>query len=80
MKPIEPVPSRSLLAKATAYSHPTDKEFDTYDIVLPHYKVPDVVEQNQLIESLRSGKIVGFVYLIFAVTRSSEHYTPYALR
>ncbi|XP_065162410.1 dynein axonemal heavy chain 6 isoform X2 [Atheta coriaria] len=80
LKPIEPVPSRSLLAKATAYSHPTDKEFDTYDIVLPHYKVPDVVEQNQLIESLRSGKIVGFVYLIFAVTRSSEHYTPYALR
>ncbi|XP_022919976.1 dynein axonemal heavy chain 6 [Onthophagus taurus] len=49
------------------------------DIVLPHFRLKNVVLQTSLIQKLRSGEIPGFVYLIYAVPRSSEHYTPYAL-
>lgn len=49
------------------------------DIVLPHHRVPNVVNQQQLINYLREMKTGAFVYLIYAVSRSSEHYTPYAL-
>lgn len=49
------------------------------DVVLPHFKLKNVVMQTELIEQLRSGVVKGFVYLVYAVPRSSEHYTPYAL-
>ncbi|GJQ70897.1 hypothetical protein Trydic_g814 [Trypoxylus dichotomus] len=49
------------------------------EIILPHFKLKNVVRQNDLISQLRSGAIRGFVYLVYAVNRSSEHYTPYAL-
>lgn len=49
------------------------------DIVLPHHKVPNVVNQKKLIEILKQDQSGRFVYLIYAVPRSSEHYTPYAL-
>ncbi|XP_017780151.1 PREDICTED: dynein heavy chain 6, axonemal [Nicrophorus vespilloides] len=59
--------------------HPVDVYFQHHDIILPHFKLSNVINQTSLINDLRTGKIPGFVYLIFAVPRSSEHYTPYAL-
>lgn len=49
------------------------------EVVLPHHKLPDVVNQKTLIDNMRSMKTGEFVYLHYAVPRSSEHYTPYAL-
>lgn len=48
-------------------------------VVLPHHKLADVVNQKTLIEKMRKLKSGEFVYLHYAVPRSSEHYTPYAL-
>lgn len=47
--------------------------------MLPHHKLADVVDQKALIEKMRKIKTGEFVYLHYAVPRSSEHYTPYAL-
>ena len=63
-----------------AGSQETDEELKPSDAtLLPHFKLKNVVRQTELIEKLRSGTIEGFVYLVYAVPRSSEHYTPYAL-
>ncbi|KAK9722971.1 AAA+ lid domain [Popillia japonica] len=52
---------------------------ETSEVILPHFKLKNVVRQKDLIAQLRNGTIKGFVYLVYAVPRSSEHYTPYAL-
>lgn len=52
---------------------------DTENIVLPHHKLKNVVRQPDLIKRMREMKTGEFVYLAYAVSRSSEHYTPYAL-
>lgn len=52
---------------------------DTESVVLPHHKIADVVNQKELIEKMRKTTNGEFVYLEYAVPRSSEHYTPYAL-
>lgn len=48
-------------------------------VVLPHHKLENVVNQSELIASLRQETEGLFVYMVYAVPRSSEHYTPYAL-
>lgn len=53
--------------------------FDTENVILPHHKVPNVVNQPELIRKMRELKTGEFIYLAYAVPRSSEHYTPYAL-
>lgn len=52
---------------------------ESSEVILPHFKLKNVVRQKDLIAQLRNGTIKGFVYLVYAVPRSSEHYTPYAL-
>lgn len=43
-------------------------------------KAPLIADQLQLIEQLRSDSNVGFYYMKYAVDRSSEFFTPYALK
>ncbi|XP_044766447.1 dynein axonemal heavy chain 6 [Coccinella septempunctata] len=47
---------------------------------LPHHKVPSVVDQKQLIDKMRKTTDGSFIYLTYAVPKSSEMYTPYALK
>ncbi|XP_018334381.1 dynein heavy chain 6, axonemal-like, partial [Agrilus planipennis] len=50
------------------------------DIVLPHHKVKGVVKQKDLINQMRNTVDGSFVYMVYAVPRSSEMFTPYALK
>lgn len=52
---------------------------DTRSVVLPHHKLKNVTHQEELIDTMKNMKDGEFVYLTYAVPRSSEHYTPYAL-
>ncbi|KAF2878695.1 hypothetical protein ILUMI_27474 [Ignelater luminosus] len=49
------------------------------DVVLPHHKLANVAMQRKLIKNFREDKEGCFIYMCYAVSRSSEHYTPYAL-
>ncbi|XP_069668946.1 dynein axonemal heavy chain 6 isoform X3 [Periplaneta americana] len=52
------------------------------DILLRRVKksaLPDIVDQKEIIQRLRSNKDLGFFYMIYAVSRASEFYTPYCL-
>lgn len=47
---------------------------------LPHHKVKSVVDQKTLIDQMRKTTDGSFIYLTYAVPKSSELYTPYALK
>ncbi|KAK9882562.1 hypothetical protein WA026_022190 [Henosepilachna vigintioctopunctata] len=47
---------------------------------LPHHTVSNVVDQKKLIDVMRQTTDGSFVYLTYAVPKSSELYTPYALK
>lgn len=73
----------SILSEGTLFLKEYDIKLQPGDpegtVVLPHHKLADVVNQKALIDKMRHGKTGEFVYLHYAVPRSSEHYTPYAL-
>ncbi|XP_031357040.1 dynein heavy chain 6, axonemal isoform X2 [Photinus pyralis] len=48
--------------------------------VLPHHRLPEVVDQAELIKQFKEEKGGFFIYMIYACPRSSEYYTPYALK
>ncbi|KAK5640059.1 hypothetical protein RI129_010870 [Pyrocoelia pectoralis] len=50
------------------------------DKILPHHRLPEVVDQAELIKQFKEEKGGFFIYMIYACPRSSEHYTPYALK
>ena len=41
---------------------------------------PEIVDQLDLIQKLRSDPTLGFYYMNYAVERSSQFFTPYALK
>jgi hypothetical protein len=41
--------------------------------------LPDIVDQKELITLLRNDKKIGFLYMIYAISRASEFYSPYCL-
>ncbi|KAF5287317.1 hypothetical protein FQR65_LT02190 [Abscondita terminalis] len=49
-------------------------------VILPHQKLPGVVDQSDLIKKMREEKGGFFIYMCYACPRSSEFYTPYALK
>ncbi|XP_076248728.1 dynein heavy chain at 16F [Calliopsis andreniformis] len=42
--------------------------------------VPPLVDQLELIQQLRNNPKIGFFYMVYAVERSSQYFTPYALK
>lgn len=43
-------------------------------------QAPEVANQLKLVETLRNDKKIGFFYMAYAVDRTSEYFTPYALK
>jgi hypothetical protein len=41
--------------------------------------LPDIVDQKEVITLVRDDKKIGFLYMIYAVPRSSKFYSPYCL-
>ena len=55
-----------------------EKSFSTAVVHKP--KPPVFADQLELIRSLKRNPSIGFYYMVYAVNRSSEFYTPYALK
>ncbi|KAF5272727.1 hypothetical protein FQA39_LY07754 [Lamprigera yunnana] len=66
------------------FTSPSDLNISTVamekKIILPHDRLSNVVNQSELIRQFRENKSDFFIYLIYACPRSSENYTPYALK
>lgn len=48
--------------------------------LLPHAKVDNVMDQAEWIEKMRNTEDGSFIYMTYAVPKTSEYYSPYALR
>lgn len=62
---------------------PTGKVVEDVEVVAkirPSNQPPEMADQLKLINDLRTEPKIGFRYMIYAVERSSEFFTPYALK